>query len=393
MAISGILLGMFTGCKDTLEPAPLRTGDKPQAITSYQVRPMAGGAIITYDLPNDKDLRYVKAVYTLADGNTRENKSSLYKNSITVEGFPDAGEYLIDLIAVGVGEVESDPLAVQINTLTPPFLQTLELLRAEDNVVPTFGGIRLLFENETEAPIVIHVLAKNDDNEWEAAMNYYTRLSTGVVNVRGFPAQEREFGIYITDRWNNRSDTLTGIYLPIFETEMDKSLFRTYNLATDEYTAHSGFGSVGAIWDGISEEGGSTILHTRPGTGIPQHFTFDMGVTASLSRFVMYSRFNHEYRFNHPRMFELWGSNEPSSDGSWDSWTLVGTFNSIKPSGLPLGEQTADDIAYARAGEEFDVETEGQAFRYWRWKTLDTWGGNSDVCIAELTFYGETIEN
>ncbi|MEH6304083.1 DUF5000 domain-containing lipoprotein [Olivibacter sp. CPCC 100613] len=382
---------LFNGCKDTLEPAPLRSGDKPQAITAYKVQPIAGGAIITYDLPVSQDLRYVKAVYTLGDGSIRENKSSLYKNTITVDGFATAGEYPVELIAVGVGEIESDPTSLNVTTLTPPYLRTLELLGKENNMMSTFGGIRLQFENETEAPIVIHILAKDDGGEWKPALDHYTRLPNGVVNVRGYPAEERTFGVYITDRWNNRSDTLTGTYLPIFEMMMDKSLFKTYNLATDEYTAHAGFGTVNALWNGVSDaDGGTNIFHTRPGTGMPQHFTFDMGVKATLSRFVMHSRRNHEYRFNHPQRFELWGSNEPTSDGGWDSWTLIGTFSSIKPSGLPLGEQTADDLAYARAGEEFDVEMEGQAFRYWRWKTLETWGGNSDVSMAELTFYGET---
>ena len=163
------------------------------------------------------------------------------------------------------------------------------------------------------------------------------------------------------------------------------------NLPGDTYEAHRGFKSTEVLWDG-ADRVEVTIFHTAPGTGVPQHFTFDMGVKARLSRFLMYSRLNHEYRFNHPRVFELWGSNNPNPDGSWDSWTQVGTYTSVKPSGSPLGEQTNDDVEYARAGEEFDVENQEEAYRYWRWRTLDTWGGNSDVALGELTFFGTTVD-
>ncbi|MGS2740003.1 DUF5000 domain-containing lipoprotein [Sinomicrobium sp. M5D2P17] len=379
------------GCSDELEPSPSRQGDKPDPITSYNVESIAGGAVISYELPNNSDLRYVKAVYNLSDGSIRENKASVYHNSLTVDGFAEAGEYGVDLISVGVGEVYSDPTVLKITTLTPPYLKTLESITKEGNMKATFGGVQLRFENETEAPLVLHVVTKDSVGKWAPERDFYTQLPTGTFNVRGFPSVEREFGVYITDRWNNRSDTLSKVFLPIFEEQMDKSLFSEYNLPTDTWEAHSGFKTPKVLWDG-ADRVSSTIFHTTPGTGIPQHFTFDMGVAATLSRFLMYSRLNHEYRWNHPKVFELWGSNAPDSDGSWDSWTLVGTYTSIKPSGSPGTEYTSDDINYARAGEEFNVENQEEPYRYWRWRTLDTWGGNSDVALGELTFFGTVAD-
>lgn len=382
---------LFAGCEASLEPSPSRQGEKPSPITAYEVSSIAGGAVIKYELPTSRDLRYVKAVYTLGDGSVRENKASVYQNTLTVDGFAAAGDYQVELFAVGVGEVESDPTEVTVTTLTPPYLKTLQLLAEEGNLEPTFGGVRLRFQNETEASLVIHVLAKNDLGEWESAQNLYTRLPAGVFNVRGYPAQEREFGVFVTDRWNNRSDTLTGAFVPIFEEMMDKSLFSELRLPNDTWQAHRGFKTPVVLWDG-NDRVATTIFHTAPGTGLPQHFTFDMGVEATLSRFLMYSRLNQEYRFNHPKVFELWGSNDPNPDGSWESWALVGTFTSIKPSGSPLGEETTEDIEYARAGEEFDVEDQAEPYRYWRWRTLATWGANSDVALGELTFFGTVGE-
>ncbi|MCL7986441.1 DUF4959 domain-containing protein [Sphingobacterium sp. lm-10] len=381
------LLLLLTGCAEDLIPGSFRQGEKPGAITSYTVTSVPGGAVIRYELPNHPDLRYVKAVYSMADGRVRENKASIYNNSILVDGFAKAGDYQVKLVAVGVGDVESDATAIAITALTPTYLQTLEKLREEGNITATFGGIRLLFENATETPLAIHIISRNDQGQWQTARDFYTRLGAGVLNVRGFAAQEREFGIFVTDRWNNTSDTIRANFLPLHEVMMDKSRFREYNLPTDTWQAHTGFRTPSVLWDG-NDRVSSTIFHTAPGTGIPQHFSFDMGVAANLSRFLMYSRLNYEYQFNHPKMFELWGSNNPDPDGSWDSWTLVGTYNSVKPSGLPLGESTNDDINYARAGEEFDIEFQEEPYRYWRWRTLDTWGGNSDVSLGEFTFFG-----
>lgn len=382
-----LLLLLLMGCAEDIVPGPSRQGEKPNAITSYTVTSIPGGAVINYELPNHPDLRYVKAVYNMADGRIRENKASIYNNSILVDGFAKAGDYQVNLVAVGVGDVESDPTALTVTALTPTYLLTWEKLREEGNITATFGGIRLLFENVTETPLAIHIIARNDAGQWQTARDFYTRLGEGVFNVRGFAAQEREFGVFVTDRWNNTSDTIRANFLPLHEVMMNKSLFREYNLPTDTWQAHTGFRTPSVLWDG-NDRVSSTIFHTAPGTGIPQHFSFDMGVAANLSRFLMYSRLSYEYQFNHPKVFELYGSNNPDPNGSWESWTLVGTYNSVKPSGLPLGESTNDDINYARAGEEFDIEFQEEPYRYWRWRTLDTWGGNSDVALGELTFFG-----
>lgn len=382
-----LLLFLLVGCAEDIVPGPSRQGEKPNGITSYTVKSIPGGAVINYELPNHPDLRYVKAVYTMADGRVRENKASIYNNSILVDGFAKAGDYPVNLVAVGVGDVESEPTALTVTALTPTYLLTLEKLREEGNITATFGGIRLLFENVTETPLAIHIIARNDAGQWQTARDFYTRLGEGVFNVRGFAAQEREFGIFVTDRWNNTSDTIRANFLPLHEVMMNKSLFREYNLPTDTWQAHTGFRTPSVLWDG-NDRVSSTIFHTAPGTGIPQHFSFDMGVAANLSRFLMYSRLSYEYQFNHPKVFELYGSNNPDPNGSWESWTLIGTYTSVKPSGLPLGESTNDDINYARAGEEFDIEFQEEPYRYWRWRTLDTWGGNSDVSLGELTFFG-----
>ena len=50
----------------------------PGPISNVKVENTPGGAILTYSLPQDEDLLYVKAVYSLKDGVMSEARSSLY---------------------------------------------------------------------------------------------------------------------------------------------------------------------------------------------------------------------------------------------------------------------------------------------------------------------------
>src|SRR5690606_7988832 len=124
---------------------------------------------------DDQDLRYVKAVFHLKNGVKYEAKSSLYNNYIVVEGFPEAGEYNVTLVAVGVGEVESAPTTVKIQTLTPPYIATVNGLRTSGNVFATYGGININYENTSNGNIVIHVLEKETDGQWKPVTTVYTK--------------------------------------------------------------------------------------------------------------------------------------------------------------------------------------------------------------------------
>ena len=63
---------------------------------------------------------------------------------------------------------------------------------------------------------------------------------------------------------------------------------------------------------------------------------------------------------------------------------LFREFESIKPSGLPLGQVSDDDIRYAwENGEEWNVPLEAPAIRYIRFVAQETWGNASAVQMLE----------
>jgi len=123
--------------------------------------------------------------------------------------------------------------------------------------------------------------------------------------------------------------------------------------------------------------------------------TFDLGISAKLSRIGLWQRNDNGYWIysqNNLREFEIYGSESPNPDGSWDaSWQLMVHHTIIKPSGLPVGTTTNEDLAAAEAGEQMEVPLTAPKVRYIRLKILRTWSdGGYAANIAEMTFWGDT---
>ncbi len=91
-----------------------------------------------------------------------------------------------------------------------------------------------------------------------------------------------------------------------------------------------------------------------------------------------------------PKRIEIWGSNDPNSDGSDAGWAKLGEFTSVKPSGLPLGQLDDSDRAVAGGGETFTFTNPKTAVRYIRFKILEIWKpGRFSAHVMELSFKGD----
>jgi hypothetical protein len=382
-----LLIFIFlAGCKENERGIPVSKEDTaPPPVTDVRVTNLPGGAKISYNLPKSGDLLYVLASYSARQGVEQEKKSSYYNNSLTIEGFPNTKEYQVKLYAVSRGGKKSDPVTVTIKPLTPPVWKVFQSLQ----LAPTFGGISVKFQDSSEASVVITVLAMDSTGVLSLADQFYTKRMADVVASRGFDTTKRKFGVFVRDRWDNYSDTLFGTFKPLAEIELDKTRFQEVHLQGDDWQAHGGQKTVSKLWDNqivFGENNG--MFSSETGYGFPQAFAFDLGVQASLSRFKYYPRCDGKYAYtNQPRLFEIWGSNNPSSDGSWDSWTKLLDCEMIKPSGSPPGTVTDEDISYCQAGIEFEFPPDTPPVRYIRFKTISVWSG-SNISVLELTFFG-----
>lgn len=383
-----VLLVCTYGCKEDLGITKPLANDKtaPGKIGAVEIENRAGTAKLVYKIPNDNDFLYVKAVYEIRPGVTREVKSSKTNDSLIVDGFGEAKEYAVTLYAVDNGENMSEPITVKVNPLTPPITTVFNNL----NVINDFGGVGLIYNNPSNAELAFVVVKKDGGKESQVSA-FYSKAKDGAFNVRGYPPSPVVFGIYLKDKFGNVSETLYKEIVPLEEVRLDRTKFKKYQLPNDIKELSAAWDS-SKMWDNLFGESQGFHSDGAVTNVMPLWVSLDMGVTARLSRFKEFQRTtNNSFIFNHNNLkrFEVWGSNDPTPDGSWDNWILMGSYESLKPSGLPVGTLTNDDIAYAKAGEEFNIPSTAPAVRYIRIKVLENWSGGGIMQIMELQFWGK----
>jgi len=368
------------GDEETFWQQPLDS-TAPGAVSDVKVINTPGGAILTYKLPQDPDLLYVKAEYQLKEGVSSEVRASLYADTLKIEGFGDTSERTVKIIAVDRSRNESPAVETTINPEVPPvttIAQNMELLA-------DFGGVHGYWSNSTRADISAVILMKDENKEYSPIETFYSSVIDGDGAIRDMDTIPGDFGIYIQDRWENRSDTLFSTITPLYETEFDKNKFRTVTLPGDA-PIYPGWG-ISNIWNGSAYSG----LSTSGGTGIwPHSITFDLGVLGRISRLRLFQRLEpYIFAEGNLRIFSVWGCETLDPSGSWDSWTKMMDCESIKPSGQELGKNTDEDIAVAKNGEDFVCPPTAPKVRYLRINVTRTWAGGDNFQIMEINIYGD----
>lgn len=389
----GLLAIIITGCKqETLNKPTITNNNPPGVVTNVQVQNENGKASLTYTLPGDNDLFYVKAVYETSPGKTREVIASRYTNTLTVDGFGDTLAHVIKLYAVNSSEKVSAPVSVTANPLTPPYLLAYRSLK----ITATFGGFNIACDNLTQDNLVIVPMVDTANNglyvQPKGMDNVYSNSISIKAAVRGQPAIERKYAFFVRDRFLNKSDTLFLNLTPFYEEQFSKSDWSVYKLPGDATNLYS-YTDVTKIFDGNFTGGWPNCLFTVESAGSPQMVTIDLGKQRVFSRFILNPFIeigNVYYVRGNLRDFEIWGSNSPNVNGSLDaSWTKLLTCNIVKPSGSPSGTETAADYKYAHDGWGFDFPAGLSAYRYIRIRSLRNWTGSYFMSISEFTMFGK----
>lgn len=373
--------------QNNLEPLENNT-TPPAQVENVTVQNLPGKSKITYTLPSDQDLLYIKAEYTLASGKTMEVRSSYYNNSLEVEGFADAAEYEVKLYSVNRSATESAPVVVKIHPLESPIWDVYRSL----NVKPAFGGIRVDATNLNREDISILVMEKNNLGDWVVdTKSIYTSTDKISKTLRGYSVTEHNYAITVRDRWQNTTDTLFTTITPILELSIPKSGYKHFPLPGDTKT-HATAVPAG-MWDGELQNWPKVFL--TDGSVPGQHVvTIDTGVLAKMSRIVIwdypeYYLGRSYYYIGDLKEFEIYGSASPNPDGSLDgTWVKLGSYNAVKPSGLPYGQQSNEDYATGLAGFSWEFDVAAPKVRYLRIKSLKNWAGIGTMAIGEIQVYG-----
>ena len=388
--ITGILLFLYACKEDEKGQYAIHSGAPGQVVSARVVENLPGGAIIVYEIPREEDALYVRACYTLDDGTLMELKSSVYTNKITIVGIGRAREIPVVLTVVDRSQNESEPLTVMIYPLDSPIFDIAKSMSIKED----FGGIALRWDNPTKESVVIDVLSPDNNNDMRQVERFYSQMEAGKVNVRGQQAIETFFSVTIRDRWGNSTDPISGNFTPLFEEQLDKSKFRRFTVVGLPYTLQASGYDIENVWNDVWWQGGDRNS-SASGRGVAvmdPYLVFDMGQVARLSRFKIYNRPEEGrlYGLAHPRRFEFWGSTSPDVTADFDSWQFLGYWESFKPSGLPEGQTSDEDLAYAAVeGEDYEMEN-CPPVRYLRFQVLETWGHTEGrIQLEEMTFWGE----
>ncbi|MCW9708121.1 DUF4959 domain-containing protein [Fodinibius salsisoli] len=401
LLLIGVCTALIISCKksgvnDSIES----DGTPPGKVQNVSVENVPGGAKLTYTLPDDEDLLYVRAEYTLSTGKEMEVKSSFYNNSMMIEGYADSLEHTVELYAVDKGELASEPTSVTIEPKRSTIWDTFKSLKTQ----AAFGGIQVEAANPERNDIAILILQKNDFGEWETNPNsIYTSTNEVAYTLRGLDTLRQEFAFTVRDRWLNYTDTLFTEIAPLYEAPIPQADYNANRIEGDA-PRHNSTPMYG-LWDGDIINWPNIYMTQAAHTPSEPHtFTFDIGQTAKLSRIRIWDYpeyyssggFGRTYYYlGCPRKFEIWGASDPSIEDpeNWmqqDNWHKLGTFEETKPSGLSYGQQNNEDYQTANAGFSWEFDINAPKVRYLRFRSLENWGGSTNIGIAEVQVYGDS---
>lgn len=369
----------------------------PAAVKNVRVDNQPGKVLLHYDLPDVSDLLGVKARYiSPTTGEAAESFSSAYVNSLILNGFGQSTKVRVTLVTVDTSYNESEPVTVEVEPLPSPIYEIVETM----DVFESFGGLKLQWENAQQEGIALCVLTKNDEGVFEEIETFYSSAPHPLYTVRGLEAKETEFGFYCKDYYGNRTETVYKTLTPLFEEKLDKSKFKQNYLNNTKFPFHSyGGKSMTRMWNNTYNVANDLFYVQNTTSPLePVNFSFDLGVTAKLSRFRLWTRVDYIYALHHVRTFEVWGTTDPAVAGSgesWDGWQHIMDCESIRPSGeTEGGNPTAEEKQFVMDGEEWEFEFSNlPVVRYLRFKILSTWGGSNFCFINEIDLWGDILDN
>lgn len=391
-------------------------------LTDYTVTPINGGATITYATPGDPDLLYIMAEYT-RNGETFSEKSSVYNNSLTIEGFNTTNPVKASLYKVNKKGQRSAPLQIEFT----PLESVISIAMRTMNIETTFGGIIVSWENPLSTELGIRLMVKDSLEKMETSEMYYSEMTKEKHSFRGFENKEITFGISVEDKWGNISDTLTYSTTPFIEVLIPKPYsdarrFIPYDNTTNlpPNPPYSYYFS--SLWDNITNTFQNGFL-TNPG-GSGRSFTIDLQCVAKLSRLHVWGYSDYIYGQVGITGFDLYGTDrldeEKLQDKSYwldetivrdggisgvsrdtaipkpsfeDDWEFLGSF--YFPDELQnVSYGSPEFTAYTVAGLEFDIDQKAKPVRYVRFMVRridfhDNIPSNNYFSLGEVSFYGD----
>jgi len=387
------MLVVLTACEkddQNLDTSP------PGVVSNVQITPTNGGALITYDLPNDNDVFYVKASYKSTLGKAMFKVSSYYDNNIELEGYNDINEHEVKIEVYDRSNNVSEPVIERFS----PLESHIELAKQNMVITPDFGGVKLVWDNVSAKTLFAYLFYTNSAGQ-EITEILPSSLEHEKKVVRGMDTIRKEFFVQLEDFHGNKTEIISkGEHSPLFEEEIDKSKWKLVsNISVD---GNEWEGETVNLWDGVvdtkdnSDDNSYCMISRRANGGqlsYPLDIVIDMNAAVVMNRFVVWQRafwYGNEseyfyYQNENFKAFNLYASND------LDEWILIGEYSIEDPKDTE-GNVPSAAIQEAIDGHGFELEEYTQAFRYLKFSVTENFGSEEYVNISELSIFGTQDE-
>ena len=364
----------------------------PGNLTIESVTPTNGGGILTYSLPNDSDILFVRAEYTNSLGNDVYRVSSSHNNSIEIDGLNQNTPISVRLFVIDENENISEPTNVEFTPL-PSFIY---LVQESISISPTLGGVNIQWENIAEKTVYVHLHIVNAGEEEIRILSSDKEFEN--ISVRGLESVEMTFLTKVEDFDGNITDLEEKATIsPLFEEMIDKSTWTLMSQLSVDGNAWEG--ETDNFWDDIVDTAETNadnsyfIIWRDANGGVlnwPLDIVINLNKNVKIHRLKVWQRafwYNgptgipYYYQEENIRSFDLYAS-ENSQD-----WTLLGQYDIGDPSDQD-GNIPQDFIDAAANGHDFDLEGVSDKFRYLKFSITSNYGSDTYVHGSEITLWG-----
>lgn len=354
-----------------------------------------------------------------------ESRISRYLDTLMVEGYADLQEHAVEVRSFNADDVKSEAQTVKITPLEAP------VNTASFEFFEAFGGFKVKIKNNpTKATLALVVQADTlnadqdltyEQRKWKDVSTLFMSSDSVMLTRRNMSAVPTVLSAYLRDSYGNTSERQLIKITPKAEIELDKSKFKYYPLADDNFVNDPNGGGVAALWDKATTGKGRFFVAAK-GCPIPTWLTIDLGVGAEgtvLSRIKTYPRSDYDvFNGGNIRQWEFWGIyDDPKEDlvknpckktdpdyqqrhGFSRGWVMLTKGEQYKPSGYaPDGTVdgwTPEDREYYLYNTEYEVDNTNELtpnaydkIRYLRLVVINTFATYQYPATSGAWFIGE----
>ena len=355
------------------------------------VVPTNGGGVISYKLPSDADILYVKAVYTNSLGEEVFRVSSKHNTSLEVNGLNQTSPLKVKLYVVDESQNVSEITEIEFT----PLKSFIFLVQESIEITPDLGGVKITWDNIASKTVFVYVHIMDAGEETVRILSSNNPQEN--IFVRGLEAKELTFSTKVEDFDGNITELEEkGKFTPLFEEKIDKSSWTLISGQSINGNAYEG--RTVNFWDDVvdtveTDADNSYFIITRDNNGgalnFPLDIVIDLKKNVKIQRFKVWQRaywyqgggVTYHYQEENIKTFDLFSSN----DGQ--TWNLLGQFDIGDPRDA-AGNIPTEAFQEAIEGHEFSLPNTSEQFRYLKFSITSNYGSTQITVGSEITLFG-----